>query len=130
MRLTIREVAAIKRNAQNVASYIAKKNSILEKVEKLKAEYDSVCNVIEGIDAGTLALTGGKYLSEDLVTRVVESTGKTDANGREIKITKYVPKEGVLVLDVEGRFYNIIEKEADNVCENEPVCETNDELSI
>jgi len=109
MKLTIREVAAIKRNAQNVAAYVIKKQKIEAQVAELKAEYDKVCATIKGYDAGTLALTEGKYLSEDLITRVVESTGKTDANGRDIKVTKYVPKAGVLVLDEDGKGYTVVD---------------------
>lgn len=111
MKLTIREVAAIKRNAQNVASYVTKKAKIIEKVKELEAEYKEVCAIIEGIDAGTRAITKGKYMSEDLITKVVESTGKLDANGKEIKVTKYMPKNGILVLDEDGKGYTVIEHE-------------------
>lgn len=110
MKLTIREVAAIKRNAQNVAAYIARKNKIAEKVAELKKEYDAICSTIEGFEAGTRAMTGGRFVSEDLVVKVVEGTGKQDANGKEIKITKYVPREGVLVLDEDGKAYTIAEQ--------------------
>lgn len=106
-KLTIRQVAAVKRNAQNVASLVASKNKLAEKISELVSKYDEVVAQIDAYEAGTKAMTGG-YTSEMLVDRVVESTGKQDANGRDLKITKYVPKANVLVLDEDGKAYSIM----------------------
>mgnify|MGYP004631828623 CR=1 FL=1 len=108
--LTVRQLAAVKRNAQNVASLVVKKNKLAEKVADLKNEWDAIVAQIDAYEAGTKAITGG-YTSEQLVDRVIEATGKTDASGREIKITKYLPKEGVLVYDEEHKVYTIVEQE-------------------
>ena len=39
----------------------------------------------------------------------MEDTGKLDKQGNPIKITKYEPKEGVVVFDEVNRVYNIID---------------------
>lgn len=106
-KLTIRQVAAIKRNAQNVAPLVSKKQRILEKVQELREEYASLEEQISAIDAGTKVISGG-YSSEQLITKVVKPTGKLDDKGKEIKVTTFVPNPSILQLDEEGKSYNII----------------------
>ena len=104
--LTVRQFAGVKRIAQNVNPLVVKKNKIATKIDELNAEYNALTEEIEGHEMGVKALTGG-LTSEDLVVKKVEDTGKTDKEGRPIKVTKYEPKAGVVVFNEEANVYEI-----------------------
>ena len=104
--LTVRQFAGVKRIAQNVNPLVVKKNKIATKIDELNAEYNALTEEIEGHEMGVKALTGG-FTSEDLVVKKVEDTGKTDKEGRPIKVTKYEPKPGVVVFNEEANVYEI-----------------------
>lgn len=104
--LTVRQFATIKRVAQNVNPLVVKKNKIAAKIDELNEEYNALNAEIEGHEMGIKALTGG-YVSEDLVTKKVEDTGKVDKDGKPIKVTKYEPKPGVVVFNEEAGVYEI-----------------------
>ena len=104
--LTVRQMATVKRVAQNVNPLVVKKNKIAAKIDELNAEYNALVEEIEGHEMGIKALTGG-LTSEDLVVKKVEDTGKVDKNGCPVKVTKYEPKEGVVVFNEETNVYEI-----------------------
>lgn len=104
--LTVRQFATVKRVAQNVNPLVVKKNKIAAKIDELNAEYNALTEEIEGHEMGIKALTGG-YISEDLVTKKVEDTGKLDKDGKPIKVTKYEPREGVVIFNEEANVYEI-----------------------
>ncbi len=87
--LTVRQFATIKRVAQNVNPLVTRKNKVLDKMKELQQEFDALTVEINGHETGIRALTGG-YNSEDIVTKVVETTDKIDAKGQPVKVTKYV----------------------------------------
>lgn len=101
--LSIRNVAALKRTAQNNYPLIAKREKLAEQIDQLQEEFNVVNAQIEGAETGSKAMTGG-FTSLDLIERQVVSTGKLDANGKELKQTKYVPREGALVLNEDGTY--------------------------
>lgn len=115
--LTVRQFATVKRVAQNVNPLVVKKSKIAAKIDELNAEFNALTEEIEGHEMGIKALTGG-YISEDLVTKKVEETGKLDKDGRPIKITKYEPKD-ILVFNEETNVYeiHIEEPEVDEAAE-------------
>ena len=115
--LTIRQFATVKRVAQNVNPLVVKKNKIAAKIDELNAEYNALTQEIEGHEMGIKAVTGG-LVSEDLVVKKVEDTGKVDKDGKPIKVTKYEPKEGVVVFNEEANVYEIHTEEP--VIENVP----------
>ena len=104
--LSVRQFATVKRVAQNVNPLVVKKNKIAAKIDELNAEYNALVEEIEGHEMGIKALTGG-FTSEDLVVKKVEDTGKVDKNGCPVKVTKYEPKEGVVVFNEETNMYEI-----------------------
>lgn len=114
--LTVRQLAAVKRVAQNVNPLVVKKNKIAAKIDELNAEYNALTEEIERHEMGVKALTGG-LTSEDLVVKKVEDTGKADKDGKPVKVTKYEPKAGVVVFNEEANVYEIhVEEPAiDNV---------------
>lgn len=104
--LSVRQFATVKRVAQNVNPLVVKKNKIAAKIDELNAEYNALTEEIEGHEMGIKALTGG-LTSEDLVVKKVEDTGKVDKNGCPVKVTKYEPKEGVVMFNEETNVYEI-----------------------
>ena len=104
--LTVRQLAGVKRIAQNVNPLVVKKNKVAAKISELNAEYNALAEEIEGHEMGVKALTGG-LTSEDLVVKKVEDTGKVDKEGKPIKVTKYEPKPGVVVFNEEAGVYEI-----------------------
>ena len=104
--LSVRQFATVKRVAQNVNPLVVKKNKIAAKINELNAEYNALVEEIEGHEMGIKALTGG-LISEDLVVKRVEDTGKVDKDGKPIKVTKYEPKEGVVTFNEEANVYEI-----------------------
>lgn len=105
--LTVRQMASIKRVAQNVNPLVTKKNKIISKLNELKEEYDSVCNEINGHEMGVISLTGG-FISEYLVEKRIEDTGKIDKEGKPIKVTKYEPRTDVVRFNQEKNVYEIL----------------------
>lgn len=105
--LTVRQMASIKRVAQNVNPLVTKKNKIISKLNELREEYDSVCNEINGHEMGVVSLTGG-FTSEYLVEKRIEDTGKIDKEGKPIKVTKYEPRTDVVRFNQEKNVYEIL----------------------
>lgn len=85
------EIATIKRTAQSVNPMVSKKAKLKEQIEALQAEYQQLDLMQEQYEASIKTMTGG-YGTEDLVDKVIESTGTMDKTGKPIKVTKYVLK--------------------------------------
>jgi hypothetical protein len=92
------EIATIKRTAQNVAPLVRRKTKIKEQIAKLQEEYDLLNTQQLQWEQAIVTMTGG-YTTEDLVSRIVETT--INAEGKEIKTTKYVLKYPETVVPVE-----------------------------
>lgn len=107
--ISTRQMAAVKRVAQNVNFLVTKKNKVAAEIERLNKEYNDLVNEIDGHEVGVRALTG--HTSEELVTKVVETTDKVDKEGRPIKVTKYEPKAGMVVFNEDTRVYEIHDEE-------------------
>lgn len=105
--LTIREFASIKRVAMNVNPLVVKKNKIAAKINELNKEYNDLIEEIEGHEMGVKAKTGG-FISEELISKRVEDTGKVDKDGKPIKKTIYEPKEGVVTFNKETNLYELL----------------------
>ena len=92
-RISTRELAAVKRTAMNVAPIVAKKNKAKAMIDKWTEEYNIQEAALKGYESGLMAQLGLR--TEQVVTKVVENTGKMDKNGKEIKQTKYVLNDNV-----------------------------------
>lgn len=95
------EVATIKRTAQSVNPMVSKKAKLKEQIDALQLEYDQLSTMQEQYEASIKTMTGG-YGTEDLVEKVIESTGAVDKNGKPIKVTKYVLKYPETIIPVEA----------------------------
>ena len=93
------EIATIKRTAQNVNPMVSRKTKIKEQINALQAEYEQLDTMQEQYEASIKTMTGG-YSSEDLVEKVIETTGVVDKNGKPVKTTKFVLKYPETVIPV------------------------------
>ena len=112
-KLTIRQVAQLKRTAQNVYPLVSKKNKLIEQLNQMNAEIFSIDEQIDAWEGATKAMANG-FTSKDLITRKVicltneDGTPKVDKNGQQMKATKYEPKEDVLAFNEEENVYEIV----------------------
>ena len=93
------EIATIKRTAQSVNPMVSKKAKLKEQIDALQAEYNQLDTMQEQYEASIKTMTGG-YGTEDLVEKVIETTGAVDKNGKPVKVTKYVLKYPETVIPV------------------------------
>ena len=94
--LNARELAQVKRIAQNVDADFQSVYKLNEKIRELLAKRDSLQQGIDEMEAPVIRKTGFK--STDIYTKIIvpqmneDGTAKVDKNGRPIKVTKYVLK--------------------------------------
>jgi hypothetical protein len=104
--LNARELAQVKRIAQNVDADYQKVCKLNEKIAELTKERDSLQQGIDEQEAPVIRKTGFK--STDIYTKVIvpqmneDGTAKVDKNGRPIKVTKYVLKYPDTIIPVAG----------------------------
>ena len=95
--LNARELATIKRIAQNVDCNFNKVAKINKKIEELVKERDELQQEIDEMEAPVIRKTGMRSTDfyEKVVTPYVNADGtqKFDKEGRPLKVTKYVLKE-------------------------------------
>lgn len=95
--LNNRELAQIKRIAQNVDADYQKVCKLNEKIAEMSKERDSIQQDIDEAEAPVIRKTGG-YKSTDIYQKVIvpqfneDGTPKMDKAGRQIKVTKYALK--------------------------------------
>lgn len=129
IEIKARELAIIKRNAQNIYAYKTKADALDSKIKALQEEKDQLDNLIRTLDNGSLVLTGGAFASLDLIKREMVPTDKTDSQGKLVYSTRFVPRADTLTWNEETKSYwtkdaDVQEAEAepeqeDNVEENE-----------
>lgn len=124
----LREKVALQKKAIALKAELDDKKARLqkeidEKTSKLKAEFDACEAQINALEAGIVQTIGFKVT--DLVKKVIEPTGKTDAKtGKPIKVTKYLPTD-IISYDEQAKEYIItIPDEDENPKDPEPECPT------
>lgn len=122
---TAREIAQIKRTAQNVAPFMSKIERLNDKIADLKIQIATLEAQANAWEAGVKAMTGG-YTSAELVNRVVTET--TNDEGKVTKVTTYVlkyPETVVPVLDAGSDFEYRFNDEpcCEGPCTDESSCE-------
>ena len=96
-KLNARELAQIKRIAQNVDNNFTQVTKLNEKLAELTSKRDALQAEIDEMEAPVIRKTGKR--STDFFEKVIspylnaDGTAKVDKNGRPMKITKYVLKE-------------------------------------
>ena len=81
-------VANLKRTAQMVSPAVREKQKLQKSIEEEQARIAELDAQINALDGHIKEVTGG-YGVEDLIIRNVINTGKTDKDGKPIKITKW-----------------------------------------
>ena len=92
-RISTTQLRAAKRIASIIADNLAKRKKAEEQIKKWTDEFNRQENVICNYEAGLIADIGLR--SEQIVTKVIEPTGKFDKNGKELKQTKYIINDNV-----------------------------------
>ena len=122
--LNNRELAQVKRIAQNVDADYQKVGKLNEKIAALTKERDELQQGIDEMEAPVIRKTGG-FKSTDIYEKTIvpqfneNGTPKTDKDGRQLKVTKYVLRYPDTIIPS-------VENEAPVV---EPVVEENDEFA-
>lgn len=91
IELSTRKWATIKKTAQIVQPNVAKKQRLEAQIADLQNQLAEANAAIAEWDGAIVRMTG--YSSEQLIKRVVEPSGKVDANGKPLTTTKWVPTE-------------------------------------
>lgn len=123
--LTSREVAVLKRIAQNNYPLTVQVEKIDKQIASLMEEKADKLAMLDRMEVGAIAMTGG-YTSSQLIERVVlpavDANGnqKVDKAGKPLTITRFLPKEGALAELTDGSFQITI-NDAENTAE--PVAE-------
>lgn len=81
-------VASLKRTAQNVYPLVRQRNKLQKQIEEAQEELNSISIQLDAYQAPIKEQTGG-YTTDDLISREVIETGKTDKNGKPVKQTVY-----------------------------------------
>lgn len=91
IELSTRKWATIKKTAQIVQPNVAKKQRLEAQIADLQNQLAEANAAIAEWDGAIVRMTG--YSSEQLIKRVVEPSGKVDANGKPLTTTKWIPTE-------------------------------------
>ena len=81
-------VASLKRTAQNVYPLVRQRNKLQKQIEEVQEELNSINVQLDAYQTPIKEYTGG-YTTDDLISREVIETGKTDKNGKPVKQTVY-----------------------------------------
>ena len=114
IELSTRKWATIKKTAQIVQPNVAKKQRLEAQIANLQNQLAEANAAIAEWDGAIVRMTG--YSSEQLIKRVVEPSGKVDANGKPLTITKWVPTE-LVSFNEETNTYVIADIPAEGECE-------------
>lgn len=127
--LNARELAQVRRIAQNVDADYQKVGKLNEQIAKLTAQRDELQQGIDEMEAPVIRKTGG-FKSTDIYEKTIvpqfeaNGTPKTDKDGRQIKITKYVLRFPDTILPVEENTSVATETEPEAPSFEAPVAET------
>lgn len=81
-------VASLKRTAQNVYPLVRQRNKLQQQIKEAEDELHSINVQLDAYQAPIKEQTGG-YTTDDLISREVIDTSKTDKNGKPVKQTVY-----------------------------------------
>ena len=116
-RISYFEFQSVKSVAKAIDPMVREKEKLEAQVKELAEKYKAVQAEIGLYEAGVVKNIG--FHVTDLVKKVIEPTGKTDAKtGKPIKVTKYLPTE-IVSYDEATKEYVIAVPEDEPVNVNE-----------
>ena len=101
-RISYDQFMSVKRVAQAVNPLVMKRDKLVKKIEALQAEYNDYDAQVATLESGIKQVIG--FRVQDLVKKVIEPA--TDKNGKEVKVTKYIPTD-IVTYDKEKHQYVI-----------------------
>lgn len=110
--ITSRQMASVKRTAQNVNPMVVKKTKLLAKIDSINAELEELNTQINSWEGAIIAMTG--TTSEQLVRKVVspvydaDGNPKLDIKGQQVMVTKYEINPEIVSYDENKKVYNIL----------------------
>lgn len=109
-RISYSQFQQVKSTAKVIDPCIRKIEALKNKIVPLQAEMESYQAQIDLLEAGIVKIIG--FHVGELVKKVIEPTGKTDANGKPLMVTKYLPTDIVSYDEQEKQYViNIPEPE-------------------
>ena len=90
-RISYSQFQSVKSVAKAIDPVVRKMAPLRKKIEELAAEYKAYQTQVDALEAGIVSIIG--FHTADLVKKVIEPTGKTDANGKPLMVTKYLPTD-------------------------------------
>jgi hypothetical protein len=113
--ITSRQIASVKRTAQNVNPMVVKKTKLLAKIDSINAELEELNTQINSWESAIIAMTG--TTSEQLVRKVIspvydiDGNPKLDIKGQQVMVTKYEINPEIVSYDEDKKVYNILTME-------------------
>jgi predicted transcriptional regulator len=90
-RISYSQFQQVKSAAKMIDPCTSKIESLKKKIMPLVEEMKGYQTQIDALEQGIVSVLG--FHVAELVKKVIEPTGKTDANGKPIKVTKYLPTD-------------------------------------
>lgn len=90
-RISYSQFQQVKSAAKMIDPLQRKMQPLRKKIEGLVTELKSYQTQVDALEAGIVQILG--FHVSDLVKKVIEPTGKTDANGKPTTVTKYLPTD-------------------------------------
>ena len=87
-RIKYSQFQQVKSAAKMIDPLKRKMDPLKKKIEALVTELKGYQTQIDALEAGIVQVMG--FHVDELVKKVIEPTGKTDANGKPITVTKYI----------------------------------------
>ena len=103
-RIKYSQFQQVKSAAKLIDPLKRKMAPLKKKVEAMVAEMKGYQVQIDAYEAGIVTFMG--FHVDELVKKVIEPTGKTDANGKPITVTKYIPTD-IVTYDEQKKEYVI-----------------------
>lgn len=122
-RISYSQFQSVKSVAKACDPLIVKKNKLKTKLDTICEEYNNLSTQVSALEAGVLQIIG--FHVDDLVKKVIETS--QDKNGKEVKITKYLPTE-IVSYDKDSKQY-IISVPDENLSESQETTEVESSVS-
>lgn len=113
-RISYSQFQSVKSVAKACDPLMVKRNKLKAKLDAIQLEYDSLNSQVSALEAGILQIIG--FHVDELVKKVIETS--QDKNGKEVKVTKYIPTD-MVTYDKDNKQYVISTPEEiseDNTC--------------
>ena len=125
-RISYQQFQSVKSVAKAIDPIVRKKEAMERKLMEMKEEYMGYKAQIDALEAGIVNIIG--FHVTDLVKKVIEPTGKTDANGKALMQTKYLPTN-MVTYDEQHKQYVITTPDPANDVLEEAVKDPEEELN-